>query len=245
MRLKGLAILLAAATILVGAAAADAGRSERAAGSGASCERGSVCTYQATSAFESSTVDILVDSATPIAACPGAAKAYEAMGRTVTGFFGPCPTADQIAAVGEPSTAELRGMRLAVATLGDRKGSSKGKRRANLNCPPSCYGTPDPDDIQGDSSGNTMAGAGSGDYLRGGAGQDTVRGEDGADLVFVNTGNLEVGKGGDSSSDSVVVWADTGKDYAYGGNGTNDNCYVDGTDVIDSTCEWNNLTGGS
>lgn len=239
-----LAMLLTAATIGFGAlATAQAEKPER-AGSGAPCEPGDVCTYQTTSTFGSATVGEMVGSATPIAACPDAASAYAAVGRDVTGFFGPCPDADQIAQVKEPNNIELRGRRLALAELGDRMGGER-LRRANLNCPPGCYGTPDPDDIQGDSSGNTIAGAGSGDYLRGGAGQDTVQGEDGADLVFVNTGNLEVGRGGNSSSDSVVVWADTGKDYAYGGKGTDDNCYVDGTDVIDATCEWNNLTGGS
>ena len=56
-------------------------------------------------------------------------------------------------------------------------------------------------------------------------------------------GNGEVGRGGTSGGDFVIVWGDTGKDYAYGGSGSVDYCYIDGTDEIDSTCEWNNITG--
>lgn len=179
-------------------------------------------------------------SATPIGECPGAIQAYAEVGRDVDGFFGPCPSAEQI---GQVETLNSREHQLLKAAMRERRKNGKDEQQpmASLFCPPDCYGTPDPDDMEGDGSGNTMYGSGGGDYIRGNGGSDTLHGEGGADFVVTHIGNGEVAKGGNDGYDGVVVWGDNGKDYAYGGSGGNDNCFIDGTDEIDSTCEWNNI----
>lgn len=198
-----------------------------------------LCSFVTTQQFDSTTAGDLVSSATPIDNCPEAAAAYGTVGREVSGFFGPCPTAEQIDDLHPLRSMEKASNRRARAAFRDI--DVRRARRATLTCPPDCVGTSGNDNMSGDSSANDMRGAGGDDIIQTWAGPDIGRGEGGTDFIQVNVGNGEIARGGDNGSDASVVWGDSGKDYAYGGNGDDDICYVDVTDELDSSCEITNL----